>query len=242
MGRRVLPGRGARDGHALPLSEYCDHVGDGKAAGPSGIVGSSGGTTTTTTTSSASGQIGDNFAVNLPISIDPYGAIGLYAREHREFLPALGVKLSAMEDSGMGKILSNPRIMTLNNGEAKISSGVKIPIQTVTTGTTTTSTAGSTSTTGIQTIEAFPRLTVTPQVTSDQRVLMKLETEGRAGLEPAGPGDSDDHLAQGEQHADGNGRGDDRHRRHPPAERVRSRTRRSRAVKIPLLGGSSGAT
>lgn len=165
--------RDAAHGTALPyrFPNTAITSGTGKAAGPSGIVGSSG-----TTTSSASGQIGDNFAVNLPISIDPYGAIGLTLGSIGNFFQ-LGVKLSAMEDSGMGKILSNPRIMTLNNGEAKISSGVKIPIQTVTTGTTTTSTAGSTSTTGIQTIDAFLRLTVTPQVTSDQRVLMKLETE-----------------------------------------------------------------
>ncbi|MBI1865324.1 MAG: type IV pilus secretin PilQ, partial [Nitrospirae bacterium] len=112
----------------------------------------------------------------LPTSVDPFGAIGLTLGSIGNFFQ-LGVKLSAMEDAGMGRILSNPRIMTLNNGEAKISSGVKIPIQTVTSGTTTTSTAGSTSTTGIQTIEAFLRLTVTPQVTSDQRVLMKLVTE-----------------------------------------------------------------
>lgn len=162
--------RDAAHGTALPyrFPNTAITSGTGKAAGPSGIVGSSG-----TTTSSASGQIGDNFAVNLPISIDPYGAIGLTLGSIGNFFQ-LGVKLSAMEDSGMGKILSNPRIMTLNNGEAKISSGVKIPIQTV---TTTTSTPGSPSTTGIQTIDAFLRLTVTPQVTSDQRVLMKLETE-----------------------------------------------------------------
>lgn len=162
--------RDAAHGTALPyrFPNTAITSGTGKAAGPSGIVGSSG-----TTTSSASGQIGDNFAVNLPISIDPYGAIGLTLGSIGNFFQ-LGVKLSAMEDSGMGKILSNPRIMTLNNGEAKISSGVKIPIQTV---TTTTSTPGAPQTTGIQTIDAFLRLTVTPQVTSDQRVLMKLETE-----------------------------------------------------------------
>ncbi|OGW59959.1 MAG: hypothetical protein A2V83_07565 [Nitrospirae bacterium RBG_16_64_22] len=162
--------RDAAHGTALPyrFPNTAITSGTGKAAGPSGIVGSS-----ATGTTSASGQIGDNFAVNLPISIDPYGAIGLTLGSIGNFFQ-LGVKLSAMEDAGMGRILSNPRIMTLNNGEAKISSGVKIPIQTVTTGTPT---PGSPQTTGIQTIDAFLRLTVTPQVTSDQRVLMKLETE-----------------------------------------------------------------
>lgn len=165
--------RDAAHGTALPYRFPTTAItsGTGKAAGPAGIVGSG-----TAATTSASGNIGDNFAVNLPTSVDPFGAIGLTLGSIGNFFQ-LGVKLSAMEDAGMGRILSNPRIMTLNNGEAKISSGVKIPIQTVTSGTTTTSTAGSTSTTGIQTIEAFLRLTVTPQVTSDQRVLMKLETQ-----------------------------------------------------------------
>ena len=42
---------------------------------------------------------------------------------------SLDLRLSALEASGQGKVISTPRISTLNGGQAKISQGTKIPYQ-----------------------------------------------------------------------------------------------------------------
>ncbi len=49
----------------------------------------------------------------------------------------LDVALSALEESGQGRILSTPRVSTQNNVEAEITQGVQIPIQTVANNTVT---------------------------------------------------------------------------------------------------------
>jgi type IV pilus assembly protein PilQ len=89
----------------------------------------------------------------------------------------LDLQLSAMEDSGNGKILSNPKILTLNNKEASISSGTQVLIPTVlTTGASTTSgTDGGT--TGVTEKEATLKLTVTPHITFDNKILLKIQTK-----------------------------------------------------------------
>ena len=94
----------------------------------------------------------------------------------------LDIQLSAMEDSGKGRILSNPKILALDNKEAKISSGyeILIPVTAIIgLGTTATSgaTSGSTSTTGVTTIDAKLELTVTPHVTSDNQIVMHVKTD-----------------------------------------------------------------
>ena len=43
----------------------------------------------------------------------------------------LDVALTALEESGNGRILSTPRVTTQNNVAAEITQGVQIPIQTV---------------------------------------------------------------------------------------------------------------
>ncbi|HLF85984.1 MAG TPA: type IV pilus secretin PilQ, partial [Nitrospiria bacterium] len=93
----------------------------------------------------------------------------------------LDLQLSAMEDRGHGKILSNPKILTLNNKEAKISSGTEILIPTATiVGGGATSADGSTTgntTTGVTTINAKLELTVTPHVTPDNQIVMHVKTD-----------------------------------------------------------------
>lgn len=66
--------------------------------------------------------------------LQPVGALGLSSS--MLFLGGktiLNVQLNAMENEGLGKVLSNPRIMTLNNREATILSGnsVSIPVATI---------------------------------------------------------------------------------------------------------------
>ena len=70
-----------------------------------------------------------NFVVNLPASAGSGsgGALGLsFGSIDSTF--NLNVRLSALENRGSVKIVSNPKITTLDNKKARISQGVSIPI------------------------------------------------------------------------------------------------------------------
>ncbi|WDT77117.1 MAG: hypothetical protein MPW16_07825 [Candidatus Manganitrophus sp.] len=120
--------------------------------------------------------------VNLPaaVGVGAGGGLGFTFANAGSSLQ-LDLQLSAMEDTGRGKILSNPRVLTLNNKEAKISSGTEILIPTTSILSTATSssstTAGSTATTGVTTIDAKLELTVTPHITPDNQILLHVKTE-----------------------------------------------------------------
>jgi type IV pilus assembly protein PilQ len=75
----------------------------------------------------------------------------------------LDARLSAMESDGYGKIVSEPRITTLDNQTAKISQGARIPYL-------STSSGG----TQVQFIEAALEMQVTPHITSDNQVFLDL--------------------------------------------------------------------
>jgi type IV pilus assembly protein PilQ len=129
------------------------------------------------------GVSGGPFAVNLPANVGPGlgGALGLSIGNVLN-TRLLDIQLSALEDTGNGKILSNPRILTLNNKEAKISSGTEILIPTTSIVATSispnTSTAsGLSGNTGVTTIDAKLELAVTPHVTPDQQILMHIRTD-----------------------------------------------------------------
>ena len=76
----------------------------------------------------------------------------------------LDVVLSAAESDGQVRILSNPRITTQNNVQAIITQGDQIPIQTVANNTVT-----------VTFRDAALRLAVTPQVTTGDTVIMRIE-------------------------------------------------------------------
>jgi type IV pilus assembly protein PilQ len=78
----------------------------------------------------------------------------------------LDVALSALEQTGNGRILSTPRVSTLNNVEAEMTQGVQIPIQTVSNNTTTVSFK-----------DAALSLRVQPQITASGTVIMKVTLE-----------------------------------------------------------------
>ncbi|MBF0329496.1 MAG: type IV pilus secretin PilQ [Nitrospirae bacterium] len=77
----------------------------------------------------------------------------------------LDMRLSAIEGSGKGKILSNPRVMTLENEQAVIKHGKRVPI-------TTVGKDGNYTTTYI---DANLKLTVTPQIAPDGTMVLKVE-------------------------------------------------------------------
>ncbi len=78
----------------------------------------------------------------------------------------LDVALSAVEESGQGRILSSPRVTTQNNIAAEITQGVQIPIQTVANNTVT-----------VTFRDAALTLKVTPQITAANTVIMSINLE-----------------------------------------------------------------
>jgi type IV pilus secretin PilQ/predicted competence protein len=76
--------------------------------------------------------------------------------------------LTMAESRGLLKILSRPRVVTQNNIQAVVKQGVKFPIVTV-------ATAFSPPT--ISYIDAFLRLTVTPQITSEGTIFLNVDVE-----------------------------------------------------------------
>jgi type IV pilus assembly protein PilQ len=81
----------------------------------------------------------------------------------------LDVALTALENSGKGRILSTPRLTTQNNQEAEVAQGVEIPIQTV-----------ANNTVAVQFKQAVLRLQVTPQITASNTVIMNITVENAA--------------------------------------------------------------
>ena len=73
----------------------------------------------------------------------------------------LDARLSAMESDGYGKVVSEPRITTLDNQQARISQGARIPFL-------STSSGG----TQVQFIEAALEMFVTPHITSDDQIFL----------------------------------------------------------------------
>ncbi|MEZ4446596.1 MAG: type IV pilus secretin PilQ [Polyangiaceae bacterium] len=106
-----------------------------------------------------------NFAVNLPATVGTGqgGALGLSFGSIDNTVN-LAVRLSAAEATGMLRIVSSPRILTLDNHEARINQGTLIPFSQV-------------SAQGVQTVfqEAKLQLFVVPHVTADGSVSMHVK-------------------------------------------------------------------
>ncbi len=77
----------------------------------------------------------------------------------------LNMELSALQSSGHGEVISQPKVITGNKQQAHIESGTEIPYQEA-------SSSGSTSTSFK---EAVLKLDVTPQITPDDRIIMDLK-------------------------------------------------------------------
>ncbi|WP_158542604.1 type IV pilus secretin PilQ [Lujinxingia litoralis] len=106
-----------------------------------------------------------NFAVNLPapVGTGAGGAIGLTMGSVGGAVN-LNLRLSALEEAGHAKIVSAPRILTMDNKEASISQGTSIPISVV-------------GAAGVQTVfvDATLELTVTPHVTPDGNIRLAIQ-------------------------------------------------------------------
>jgi type IV pilus assembly protein PilQ len=116
------------------------------------------------------GQVGDNFVIDLPAAVGTGsgGALGIVLGSITGAYD-LDIRLSALENRGDGRVLSSPKVLTLDNQPARIEQGVSIPFLSV-------SAAG----TQTQFVDATLRLEVTPQVTNDGRVLMDIRVTDNA--------------------------------------------------------------
>ncbi len=90
---------------------------------------------------------------------------------------SLDVRLTALEQKGKGRIISRPRVVTLNNVAATIQSLTILRVRLPSTGTVISTGAGGaagTATTATEKIETGITLEVTPQVSSDGFVLLDM--------------------------------------------------------------------
>ena len=111
-----------------------------------------------------------NYAVSLPAPVGEGsgGAIGLILGSAGGAFN-LNLRLSALESSGVVKTISAPKIATIDNREATIGQGISIPFSQV-------------SASGVNTsfVEAKLELKVTPHVSADGSILLKIKATNNA--------------------------------------------------------------
>ncbi len=105
-------------------------------------------------------DLNDRFNVNVPIA-NPAGRFSIALLE-TEYL--VDLELTALQTEGRAEIISTPRVITANQKEARIEQGVEIPFQ-------ESASSGATTT---QFKKAVLSLTVTPQITPDDHIIMDL--------------------------------------------------------------------
>lgn len=111
---------------------------------------------------------GDNYLVDFPSGASAGSGSGFkFGILNPAKTMGLDLQLSALETAGKGKIISNPKIMTVDNIEAKISQGDSIPIRKLTTeGTISTEYKDFTL-----------ELGVTPHIAPDKTIALKITTK-----------------------------------------------------------------
>lgn len=105
-------------------------------------------------------DLNDRFNINVPIA-NPAGRFSIALLE-TEYL--VDLELTALQTEGRAEIISTPRVITANQKEARIEQGVEIPFQ-------ESASSGATTT---QFKKAVLSLTVTPQITPDDHIIMDL--------------------------------------------------------------------
>jgi len=108
-------------------------------------------------------------AISMPAT-NPTAAVGLVANSLFSNRLALGARISAGEQEQKLRVLSSPKVATMDNQEAEIKQGTQVPYTTI----------DSSGRTVIAFQDAFIRLKVTPHITNDGRISMKVEAEKSA--------------------------------------------------------------
>ncbi|MEX1080489.1 MAG: type IV pilus secretin PilQ [Halofilum sp. (in: g-proteobacteria)] len=113
-----------------------------------------------------------SFNVNLPAS-SASGSFGVAVGNLSDGT-LVGLELSAMQAEGRGEVISSPRVITADQNEAEIRQGVQIPYRE----------ASSSGAATVSFQDAVLSLTVTPQITPDDRIVMDLAvTNDQIGAE-----------------------------------------------------------
>ncbi len=108
---------------------------------------------------------GQNLNVNLPVA----GAAGSIALTLLNLGSGnlINLELSALEADGRGKVISSPRVITADQKKAVIEQGTEIPYLQ----------ASSSGATSVAFKPAVLSLSVTPQITPDDKIIMDLEVK-----------------------------------------------------------------
>jgi len=114
------------------------------------------------------GSNNNSVAVANPITQLATGAINMGAFILDERFD-IDLQLEAAESHGEGKVISSPRIVTMDNRKARIEQGVSIPFQTFEDGDAK-----------LEFIDAVLALDVTPHITADRSIIMKVEVQRNA--------------------------------------------------------------
>jgi type IV pilus assembly protein PilQ len=124
---------------------------------PNGATGTSttGGTTSTST-------------VPLFTSFSAAGATSGFSISNITKSYGIDAVLTAAEAHNLAKVLSRPRVVTQSNVKAEVKQGVKIPVLTASTANANAS---------VSYVDAVLRLSVTPQITSDNTIFLTVEVE-----------------------------------------------------------------
>jgi type IV pilus assembly protein PilQ len=112
----------------------------------------------------ASGTTDNNYAVNLPLAATStaFGGLGFsFASTNLN----IDVRIQAMEQQGRGKTISSPKVLTLDNKEAVIKQGQRVPVTTRTENNTFSTTY----------IDAALVLKVTPHISSSRKMRIKID-------------------------------------------------------------------
>lgn len=128
-------------------------------------------------TSGASGLTGNPINVSAPATGALTGGAGLILNNVGNDIN-LDVEITAAETRGDAKVISQPTITTLNNTPALIRSGVKLFVKTtssISVGGDGGSATGSQS--GLEEIDTGITLSVTPQISVDNKVKLKIDAE-----------------------------------------------------------------
>lgn len=111
-----------------------------------------------------------NYVINFPAAVGQGRGTALgFLFGSLTGIASLNLRLSMAESKGYVKIVSAPKIITLNKQSASISQGVQIPFS-----------SASAQGTNVQFVAANLSLTVTPQVTADGGVFVKITVSNNA--------------------------------------------------------------
>lgn len=107
----------------------------------------------------------NTWSLNPNIDLPTTSAVGSIALVRSLSSGALGLEISASEEQGKSKTISNPRVLTQDRKEATIESGTEIPYQE----------ASSSGATSVSFKKAVLGLTVTPNITPDGQIIMTVK-------------------------------------------------------------------